>query len=76
MNRWAKSGALDRVFEQLQRLGIVKVSIEVASMDSTSVKAHPDGMGAEKETGRSPSASREGDGPPSLIWLPRMIGRP
>ena len=42
MNRWAKSGVLNRVFEQLQRKGIVKVTIEVASLDSTSVKVHPD----------------------------------
>ena len=80
MNRWAKSGVLDRVFEQLQRKGIVKVNIEVASMDSTSVKVHPDGTGAAKKTGHSPdhspSASPEVDGRPSFIWLPRMIGHP
>ena len=75
MNRWAKSGVLDRVFEQLQRKGIVKVNIEVASMDSTSVKVHPDGTGAAKKTDRSPSASPEVDGRPSFIWLPRMTGR-
>ena len=49
MNRWAKNGVLDRVFEQLQRKGIVKVNIKVASMDSTSVKVHPDGTGAAKK---------------------------
>ena len=76
MNRWAKSGVLDRVFEELQRKGIVKVNIEVASMDSTSVKVHPDGTGAAKKTDHSPSASPEVDGRPSFIWLPRMIGHP
>ena len=76
MNRWAKSGVLDRVFEQLQRKGIVKVTIEVASLDSTSVKVHPDGTGAAKKTDHSPSASPEADGRPSFIWLPRMIGHP
>ena len=46
MNRWSKSGVLDRVFEQLQREGIVKVKLEVVCMASTSVKVHPDGTGA------------------------------
>jgi len=76
MNRWSKSGVLDRVFEHLQREGIVKVKLEVVSLDSTSVKVHPDGTGAAKKTGRSPSASHAVDGTPSFIWLPRMIGHP
>ena len=76
MSRWSKSGVLDRVFEQLQREGIVKVKLEVVSLDSTSVKVHPDGTGAVKKTDHSPSASLAADGTPSFIWLPRMIGRP
>ena len=76
MNRWSKSGVLDRVFEQLQREGIVKVKLEVACMDSTSVKVHPDGTGAAKKTAHSQSASHAVDGTPSFIWLPRMIGHP
>src|ERR1700742_3558987 len=47
MNRWAKSGVLDRVFEQLQLKHIVRIRIEV-SLDSTSVKVRPDGTGALK----------------------------
>jgi transposase len=46
MNRWAKSGALDRVFEKLQLEQIVRIKIEAFSLDSTSVKVHPDGTGA------------------------------
>ena len=46
MNRWAKSGVLDRVFEYLQREQIVRVRLEAVSMDSTIVKVHPDGTGA------------------------------
>ena len=76
MNRWSKSGVLDRVFEHLQREGIVRVKLEVVSLDSTSVKVHPDGTGAAKKRGHSPSASRVEDGTPSFIWLPRMIGHP
>jgi len=46
MNRWAKSGVLDRVFEQLQLQQIVRIRVEAFSLDSTSVKVHPDGTGA------------------------------
>lgn len=76
MNRWSKAGVLDRVFEQLQCHQIVRIKIEAVSMDSTSIKVHPDGMGALKKTVRSPSASPAEDGTPRFIWLPRMLGRP
>ena len=49
MNRWAKNGVLDRVFEHLQREQIVRVKLEAVSMDSTSIKVHPDGTGALKK---------------------------
>ena len=73
MNRWSKSGALDRVFEKLQQEQIVRIRIEAFSPDSTSVKVHPDGTGALKKTGLSQSANLEADGQPRFIWLPRML---
>ena len=51
MNRWSKSGALDRIFEKLQLEQIVRIRIEAFSLDSTSVKVHPDGTGALKKNG-------------------------
>ena len=36
MNRWAKNGVLDRVFEELQLEQIVRIKIEAVSLDSTS----------------------------------------
>ena len=76
MNRWAKNGVLDRVFEQLQLEQIVRIKIEAFSIDSTSVKVHPDGTGALKKTDHRPLESREADGTPRFIWLPRMLERP
>lgn len=76
MNRWAKSGVLDKVFEQLQRQQLVRIKIEAISLDSTAVKVHPDGTGALKKTGPRPLESHAGDGPQRFIWLPRMLGRP
>src|SRR6266853_576751 len=75
MNRWSKSGVLDRVFEKLQREQVVRIKIEAFSLDSTSVKVHPDGTGALKKTDRSPSASRAEDGTPRFICLPRILER-
>ena len=75
MNRWSKNGVLDQVFERLQREQIVRIRIEAVSLDSTTVKVHPDGTGALKKTDRKPSASRAGDGPPRFIWLPQMRER-
>ena len=49
MNRWSKSGVLDQIFEQLQRQQIVRIRIEAVSLDSTTVKVHPDGTGALKK---------------------------
>ncbi len=76
MNRWSKRGVLDRVLEKLQTGQIVRINIEAFSLDSTSIKVHPDGTGALKKTGRKPSANLAADGTPRFIWLPRMLARP
>ena len=49
MSRWAKAGVLEKVFDELQHSQIVRVRIEEISLDSTSVKVHPDGTGALKK---------------------------
>ena len=76
MNRWAKNGVLDRVFEQLQLEQIVRINIEAFSLDSTSVKVHPDGTGALKKTDHRPSENPAAYGTQRFIWLPRMLERP
>jgi len=76
MNRWAKAGVLDRLFEELQHQQVFRIKIEAVSLDGTMVKVQPDGTGALKETDHRPSADPEADGPPKFIWLPRMLGAP
>jgi transposase len=73
MNRWAKAGVLDRVFTALQEEEIIRIRVEHLGLDSTIVQVHPDGMGAEKKTARSPSDARAGAGAPRFIWLPQML---
>ena len=51
MSRWASSGVLDALAEQLQCLRLKHVLIHVVSLDSTIVKVHPDGTGAPKKNG-------------------------
>ncbi len=41
-----RAGVLQRMFEQLQQEQIVRNKIEVLSLDSTSIRVHPDGTGA------------------------------
>jgi len=74
MNRWSKSGVMDRIFEKLQLEQIVRIRIEAFSLDSTAVKVHPDGTGALKKTDPRQSANPAADGLPRFIWLPRMLG--
>lgn len=75
MNRWAKNGVLDLIFEALQRENIIQVRVEAVSLDSTAVKVHPDGTGALKKTVLKPSESLGPAGPPRFIWLPRVLVR-
>ncbi len=51
MNRWTKAGVLDKMFEELQREQVVRIKVEAVSLDSTSIKVHPDGTGALKKNG-------------------------
>lgn len=53
VNRWAKQGVLAQVFEKLQRHQLVRVEVNAVSLDSTSIKVHPDGTGARKKRSAS-----------------------
>ena len=76
MNRWSKAGVLDRVFTRLQQEQIIAIKFEAVSLDSTTVKVHPDGTGALKKAAPKPSDVPVADLPPRFIWLPRMLGAP
>ena len=73
LNRWAKKGILNRIFDALQRERLINVKIEVASLDSTIIKVHPDSTGALKKADLKLSGNPEADGQPKFIWLPRML---
>ena len=73
MNRWAKNGVLDSVFDALQRGNIIQIRVEAVSLDSTIVKVHPDGTGALKKTARKLSENQEEDGLQKFTWLPLVL---
>ena len=76
MNRWAKAGVLERVFERLQAEQLVRIKLESVSLDSTIIKVHPDGTGALKKTARRQSVRAGADGQLKFIWLPRTADAP
>jgi transposase len=75
MSRWSKIGVLDKVFERLQREQIVRIRIEAVSLDSSSIKFHPDGLGALKKTALNRLVNPKANGLPRFIWLPQMQER-
>lgn len=75
VNRWSKNGVLQRVFEGLQREGIINIRAEMVSLDSTSVKVHPNGTGALKKTENKVSGSPEEVLAQRYIWLPQLTER-
>lgn len=63
MNRWAKSGVLQRVFYRLQKQGIIQVNIGILPLNSTGIPAPPYGHSA-------PAVIQK------FIWLPYLIKMP
>ena len=76
LNRWSKNGVLDRVFEYLQREQILRIKIEAVSLDSTTVKVHPERHRRIGKGSPGPLGNTGADGAPRFIWLLRMTGRP
>src|SRR5258706_1483626 len=50
MNRWAKAGVLDRLFEELQHQQLVRIKIEAVSLRQPNGKGHPGRTAAPKKT--------------------------
>jgi transposase len=74
--RWSKNGTLAVVFIELQRLEIIKIKIERMSLDSRSIKVHPDAHGAAKKTESKPSGRASAGGTQNFMWVPLMSDSP
>ena len=75
MNRWSKSGVLDRVFTQLQHAQIIRVKIEAVAFGQHPRQGPSRWDRGVKKMARKPWAGLAADGPPRFIWLPRMLER-
>jgi len=75
LRRWSRKGILQKAFMRLQEKGIIQISAQIISLDSTSIKVHPDGTGALKNTVNRQLGSPVADVIPSFIWLPHPTGR-
>ena len=45
VNRWTKRGVLQSAFLRLQQFSIIQVQVNVVTLDSACIKAHPDERG-------------------------------
>jgi hypothetical protein len=66
-------GVLNTIFTQMHQKQIIAIKIDAVSLDSTSIKVHPDGTGALKNSGSNPSVNPVGDATPKFIRLPRLF---
>jgi len=60
MRRWTDNGVWTRVLEALQIKLNISIDVTALSLDSTSIKVHPDGTGALKKrlTSHRPKSRR------------------
>ena len=75
VNRWSKAGILDRVFEQMQRLQLIRLRLEVMPVDgSTNGSAAAPLTEAERswsKARRAPSMDLTSE-LPKFAWVPRI----
>jgi len=70
VNRWSKSGVLDRVFEQMQRLQLIRLRLEVVQ-DAASTNAEPATEHAWGQPRYTPSLDLTSE-LPKFAWVPRV----
>ena len=60
-SRWSKNGCLQRIFEALQKEGVISMELKRACLDSTHIKIHPDASGALKKEANKVSDAPKAD---------------
>jgi transposase len=49
LNRWAKDGVLERVYEKMIEMRVIEKTVRITALDSTIIKAHEDGIIGDKK---------------------------
>jgi transposase len=73
INRWSKTGVLDRLFERLQAEKIVRVRIEAFTLEPPPRKALNSAGGAFQSRTRMSYESVSMRGASRFIWLPKAL---
>jgi transposase len=60
-SRWVENGVIAKLFEELAKHNLLETPAEHISLDSTSVKVHPDAAGALKKMVSSLSEGQRAD---------------
>lgn len=70
-SRWSKNGTIQKIFDEMQKMGLIKTDTDALCIDSTSIKVHPDAAGARKSNGSQDIGRSRGadDKTPSLLYL-------
>jgi hypothetical protein len=74
VRRWARSGVLDRVFNQLQSVQILRIRIEVAVVDAPLASPSADASSRSKIQPRGAS-SNVANSANRFMWMPREVQR-
>lgn len=69
VNRWSKAGVLDRVFEQMQRLQLIRLRLEVLPISAAGAAPSNGSIGRRDRQTRSPDLTSE---LPKFAWVPRI----
>jgi transposase len=49
LNRWAKEGVLERVYEKMIEPRVIEKTVRIAALDATIIKAREDGITGDKK---------------------------
>ena len=50
-SRWFQNGTIQKIFDEMQKMGLIDINTDVLCIDSISIKVHPDAAGARKSGG-------------------------
>jgi hypothetical protein len=71
VNRWAKAGVLDRVFEHMQRMQLIRLRLEVV-VDAEPLEERGRSQISARKSRRSSTLMDLATEPPKFTWVPRI----
>jgi transposase len=71
VNRWGKAGVLDRVFEQMQRMQLIRLRLEIVGGTPSVELADRSGV-STRQAKRRPDLMDLATEPPKFTWVPRI----